>query len=275
MRNRDDLLAALARVTVDVDDARIGYRGQYREYELHRHPAICQALYGDAEAREPSLLPSSARRTIDFDAALVEWCSLLNLYLAEAPRHVTNSPLARDIRDEAEHLANSMNLYLYALALAQHYGLPSNGLDVTDDLDVALFFALSTFEETGDHGVLRHRRRHSGEPAVLYVFAIPSRFYFEFERHGPIDALALRPLRQTARFLHAGWGFSKNASARFLRAALYLDPTGDFGELPPSSGLFPGTTEDFFAEWLISAVRELGESPIKSLVGGSLYWVVE
>jgi hypothetical protein len=275
VRDRDELLAAVSLATGDTAGLDIVYRGQEREYYLPRQAVVRELLYEDPEAREPSLLPSSARRTVEFEAALVEWCSLVGLYLAEIARLPSDPDVARVLSDYHQQLTSSMKLYLYSLALAQHYGLPSTGLDVTDDLDVAVFFALARFEATEEEGVLRHGRRRSEDPPVLYVFAPPSRFDFEYETVAPIRDFATRPARQRARFLHGGWGLSQNAAARYLRAALYLDPTGDFGEAPSPSILFPAVTEDFCAAWLLSASRALSDSPIKRLLQASLYWVVE
>jgi hypothetical protein len=117
--------------------------------------------------------------------------------------------------------------------------------------------------------------RQGDQPAVLYAFEIPTRWYLIFEQARPRGFPALRPARQRARFLHGGWGLSENAAARFLCLALYLDPGGDFGAtvVPDAWHLFPGPEEDWLGEWLMGAKQRLHTGRIADFLA-SLYWVV-
>ncbi|MNF74486.1 FRG domain protein [compost metagenome] len=44
------------------------------------------------------------------------------------------------------------------MALAQHYGLPSNGLDVTSSDDVAVWFATNTYEVDNSTGLAKYSK---------------------------------------------------------------------------------------------------------------------
>jgi hypothetical protein len=251
------------------------FRGQTREYDLGRPPAALNSLYGDPQALEPSLIASASRNGVQLEVILPEWCAILRMFLAWVGTmyQQKSDPILSDFTSGLQKVCSDFDLHLLAISLAQHYGLPSMGLDVTDNLDVALFFALSEFD-TSVPGLLRQRRKPVGSgKSVLYLFAPWERFQLNYLDYCPPGFPSGRPDRQRARFLHTGWGLSRNACARQLVMAIYLDPADDFGELPETTHLFPSPDDDPFGRF-INAVRsnwDLSEELRKFL--GYLYWV--
>lgn len=255
VHNRHELEAILALARHYHPGAEVLLRGQSREYYLGRSEATLAALYGDPHALEPSLPASAVRRGKPLESVFVEWCGLLRYFLAELwDQHYSkcSKEIAEGFESETARLESSFDLQLLALSLAQHYGLPSAGLDVTDDLDVALFFALAEFR--GIAGRDRYQqcntRKASREEGVIYAFVASDRSHLNYEEYRPKGLPRGRPDRQRARFLHTGWGLNTNACARDICMALYLDPKGDFRKMPSVENMFPDAEEDLFGRFL-------------------------
>ena len=70
-----------------------------------------------------------------------------------------------------DNLLGNFNLSELAISLAQHYGLPSVGLDATTDIDVALFFALHEFRDDPSRPGWQTcvRKAAGADLSVLYV----------------------------------------------------------------------------------------------------------
>jgi hypothetical protein len=248
--DREELLAHLQRFRFADPKVFMLLRGQPQEYLLGRASRTNEVLFDRADATEPSLPPSSERAGIDMNALLPEWLALLDGFLwAHSPE---------DKRDYLQRYSQTYPRALLGLSLAQHYGLPSAGLDVSGDLDIALFFALTRFRrQPGRLGLVPERIGPADEP-VLYVFMTPEKFAFGHRELGLAEWIpAFRPLAQDAYFLHTGWGMSRNENARHIVAALYLDPAGDYGEIPAPAEVFPDP--DPFALYL-DRVRTLSLS---------------
>jgi hypothetical protein len=271
VRNRRQLDAICSGIQ-RVRDLDILYRGQEREYLLPRAPESLEALYGDPYALEPSLTPSAGRSNLRVEEVLPFWLPLLNKFMdACEARCSSKKDLVRyrNIRGQYE-------LSLLSLALAQHYGLPSVGLDVSPTLDVALFFALYEFRGLpGDPWTLSCRRKSAhSDLSVLYVLCPRRRFRLGFDEFTPPKLNALRPTRQDAFFLHTGWGMRQNACAENLFIAIYLDPAGDFGVLPTSRHLFPDRNADEFGAFLEGAAKSPGQPLLQKFLS-RFKWVTE
>lgn len=225
-------------------------RGQTREHLIERDQATLSVLYGDGHAIEPSLLPSAERAGVDFDCVMAEWLTLLDFFLL--------GNCQGEERTRMERFAQTNDRLGLGMAMAQHYGLPSVGLDVTAAIDVALFFALTEFVFDAEAGGYVTQGVDAGASPVLYVFMAPDRFAFAHDMLSVSDIVAApRPERQAAYFMHTGWGLAKNQNARYLLAAIYLDPSSDLGPVPKAQRLFPDP--DPFAQFLGGA-RMLGTS---------------
>jgi hypothetical protein len=177
--------------------------------------------------------------------------------------------LVRDFRE-----AKSAGAFaLFALALAQHYGLPSPGLDVCDSLDVALFFALWKYRRTEGVKAVYERLVSPSEMPVVYILAPSSVQELDWRLYRLERFPATRPDRQAARFLHTSWGYARNACARQIFAAFYLDLTGDYDPIPTPAAMFPVAREDEFARFLLDVVtnRMMPDRITRAL--GSFYMV--
>ena len=125
------------------------WRGQSSHYTTEKKGRTKDELlrlYGTEDVDEPSLLPSAARTDLYFPDSFGAWSALLDLYVHERARE-------QGMQRELLNFVNSYRYRLWGFATAQHYGLPSVGLDVTHDIDVALLFALHTFKTS----VANHR----------------------------------------------------------------------------------------------------------------------
>jgi hypothetical protein len=272
-------LAAQAQVAGRAD-IRLLIRGQTREYYVNRSPAALRALYGDAQALEPSLPASAVRKQQPLEGVMPEWCFFIRSYMLGLTTRLINDVdpslaerLGGVLQADRQRLEESLDNHAFALSLAQHYGLPSMGLDLTDQLDTALFFALYRFEVTEGRR-LRVVRDNSGQ-SVLYVLLFPERFCVEHARARPSLFPKGRPDTQSAWFSHMGWGYRRNQCAEYLVAALYLDESGDFGELPTVVGLFPSQPNDMFGSLMEAALTGswVGSGLREYLM--HLYWVAE
>jgi len=147
----------------------------------------------------------------------------------------------------------------------QHYGLPSNILDITHDLDVALFFAQN--ELTSDN-VFVPAATATAQP-LLYAFLLDK----HLDRFLNSEALAehhglLRPLRQKCGILAGASWTTRNFYARFLAIRIKLKNHVPWGELtqeylfpPPEEDTFLADLRDFQKQQSLGRVRPfvLGE----------------
>lgn len=255
VNDKQELLSIISSIESRDPNMVLLYRGQSSEHCVQRSKDTLTTLYGSTDVIEPSLITSAARKNLKLEEILPSWMPILNLYidsvLNELPRKVL-SQVDRKIRN----FQCGSNFSQFALAMAQHYGLPSVGLDVTPDLDVALFFAFKKFVTAGTSSHYKYTDNKDvdpDKPPVIYIMA-PTEAqqlnYFDFK---PSVLPFLRPDMQKARFMHTGWGLNKNFAATRIFLAIYLNPTGDFGSIKSPMELFP--TQDSFAQ-LISNFKE-------------------
>src|ERR1700750_2098824 len=99
------------------------FRGQTTEHFITRSRVTSRWLFDEDEVLEPSLTTSASRRRPALEQVLPEWCALLNVFLIEA--------CGMEGEPQYEDFTGGLGFPLFALALAQHYGLPTSGLDVT------------------------------------------------------------------------------------------------------------------------------------------------
>jgi FRG domain len=270
-----DVQSALANPVIG-DGSNLLFRGQAREYRLDRSANAREVLYGDVDAVEPSLLATSTRFRQPLEAVLPAWVLLVRTFLLELWSSQLGMPEVAErvrpiIEEDAQRLMTGLDIHLYAIALAQHYGLPTMGLDVTEDLGVALFFALHRTERSG-RNIRFIRKTADDPPSTLYVFAPDARYRMDHEQARPRTTGEGRPERQGAKFLITGWGHHRNAAARHLALAMYLDPAGGYGQLPDVRHLFPARHEDLFGEFLERSL-ERGLPPELTKYVEQLYWV--
>lgn len=243
VRSRVDIEGLLVAIRSADPNLRMLFRGQTTEHVIKRAPETSRWLFGEDAVLEPSLTTSASRRHPALEQVLPEWSALLNVFLVEA--------CGMEGQQEYEDFTGGFGFPLSALALAQHYGLPTSGLDVTDRLDVALFFALMKFDKpAGSYRATYSPETEFKNMPVLYLLFPPEQQQFDYERFRAEGFPRGRPDAQSARFMHMGWGYADNACAERIFLALYLHPDGDYGPIPSPAQLFPKGADDPFGYFL-------------------------
>ncbi len=241
-----DLAAAIPKRS----DEGVFYRGQGMLYPLQRHPKVQRLLFGASARPEPSLVTSAARKRFDYDSLHFA----LRLFL-EAELFGVRGAAAEDDADYCAWVEESGRLTCdidYAImALAQHYGLPSHGLDVTRDIDIALWFATNkwsggppaiyTAMTAGDWGPDPEKW-----PVILACQQVTHSTGMSLQGCRELDAFglgALRPLRQKASFFLGGHGDHQNRLGEAVVCAFRLKP-GKWPTTATFDDLFPPPDED-------------------------------
>lgn len=212
------------------------YRGQGKIYTIDRTEEEKMELYGCfMPVKEPSFLPSFRRAKLDYDKAVSSWhnvCAFLTEELMKTHRDVFLDFRQREL------------FHLLALGLAQHYGLPSVGLDLTDDLKVALWFAIYKATYSNKEPVKAELIKDEDNEATIFVFRCHPRSVFRYS--DLVQGIgAHRPDAQSAYFNYCGWGLAKNQLALDLACAFRVDAS--FAkELPENyiEHLFPKKEDD-------------------------------
>lgn len=235
-------------------------RGQNTFYQLHRnnHKELLQ-LYCNDNVKEPSFLPSLTRRSLDYFKTVSVWHNLAALLLQ---RLKTVHPSID------ENIRLSERFHLFSLAVAQHYGLPSVGLDLTDNLTVALWFALYEATYSSTEPVKAKLIPAACNTANIYVFRCDKRTYFKFS--DVVSNIGInRPSVQHAYFNHCGWGMQRNQMALQLMCAFHVD-SSMAKELPSDyvRTLFPRIEDDEVLRNLLDIKDLYKDTSISKLLEG-------
>ena len=274
-RNFDELLAAVESVRPASSEGRLLFRGQTAHFTLPRSAEERVSLYGDAAAEELSLTTSASREP---DAAYDAFHGRFQLYLqgllyASVPS-AAFQPHDDDIRRMSVpfedgwirqtyrkwvHWYGESIWDLVAMGLAQHYGFPTHGLDLTEDLDTAAWFALNRFTRYESEGAqrvwyepLRDDAWQESAP-VIYVVEVDGRVRRNLESAMSELPLPnpLRVLRQSAYLHYGGWGLQTNACAEDVRLAIFLGPRFEPRERKTVDHYFPSRRDDPFYERML------------------------
>jgi len=244
------------------------WRGQSSHYttgKAGRTKDELLRLYGAEDVDEPSLLPSAARTDLYFPDSFGAWSALLDLYVHERSRE-------NGMQWELLNFANSYRYRMWGFATAQHYGLPSVGLDVTHDIDVALFFALHTFK-TSAEGITTATRATSNTAPIIYgLGGFIQHELSEDEKLAPKRLLCTRPAAQSAMFFSTGWGYAPNNAAQRIYIALKLvgHEAWKFDVQP--SHYFPKPQDDEFLRFLLERKNDLKLPVVQDLLS-KIYYV--
>jgi hypothetical protein len=235
------------------------WRGQAKQYFLPRSDEDKLRLYGDVDAKEPSLMPSASRESTQFPSIFEAWSGLLDLYV-EARACKFGLP-----RDAAERVRASYNYRLWGLATAQHYGLPSTGIDISSDVDVALFFALHRFMIDRATGVLTVARTDASTEPVIYGLGVSEGDLLDDADLSPPWLQCSRPKAQKAMFSTA-WGSAGNKAAERIYVALRLVDHPTWDSPLTIKHLFPSGTDDSFVEHLLSLRSRISDPVLTDLL---------
>jgi hypothetical protein len=198
------------------------FRGQTSFYTLNRSESIKKFLFGNSVSIEPSLTTSASRTNFRYDRL-----HFLLRYFIE--QEVFSRKTGLDEKKAAWEELSTDPACRYDLAikaLAQHYGFPTNGLDVTTNLKVALWFATNKFNISNglsSYSLMSQADWLDNKDSwpIIYVFqtilntSIPS--LQECHELTKLGVNALRPERQSAKFFMGGHGDLLN------RLYLHLD----------------------------------------------------
>ena len=252
------------------------FRGQTQEYVLPRTDDVRRWLYGDAQAVEPSLRPSVTRSTVDLRQIVPLWNGVVAQYLEQAEekaRREKEEEILKSLAEDEQIIGLTYQFHHFAIALAQHYGFATSGLDLTPDVATALFFAFHKFRKV--EGGFRAERVAYGENLpVLYALFPPKENINAYSSYGPRAFRINRPRAQQAVFAHTGWGHSLNDGARRILFALYLDFDPEDVNLPSPAELFPSPLEDEFGVYLEEVMKRPIPVALADYVKG-FSWVVD
>lgn len=224
-------------------------RGQSRSYQIPRAPQESTLLYGQEQANEPSFLPSHLRNAFDPYFLKCMWQSQAALLLRSVGHGIYKGvgPEAgkKDLQELSE-FTSSPALMLFALGIAQHYGLPSLGLDLTDRLDVACWFATRTITtDSSGKATIALAPFTADRTPTVFIFRCPKESVFQYARAKPDAMPACRPDKQGAWFGHVGWGSATNQLGSYLACAFRLTKSIQ-EQLDPrlANELFPSPEDD-------------------------------
>jgi FRG domain len=140
------------------------------------------------------------------------------------------------------------------LALAQHYGLPSHGLDVTTSDDIAVWFATSEFRKDPTSGAASYARLHPDEwgsnpsewPIVVVCQIVTTSIegsLHDCEELRSFGLGASRPVAQSAKFFQGGHSDHQNRLAEAVVCIFRLAP-GEYHTDATFETLFPPPGDD-------------------------------
>jgi hypothetical protein len=220
-------------------------RGQPRLFTLQRTEGVRRLLFADSCAVEPSLTTSASRRAgYDYDRLHFGLRFFLELKLLAVS----------DAADgwQAALASPACELDYALMALAQHYGLPSHGLDITTNPEVAVWFATNLLEIGDGHAGYTAMSaddwpKHVDDWPVVFVHqAVTHSLRGSLHDCHELDAFgfgALRPERQSARFFLGGHSDHQNRIAESVVCVLRLRPA-DYDTGLSFDHLFPSPDED-------------------------------
>jgi len=233
------------------DEKGLFFRGQRRLYPLNRHEAVRRMLFAGSCSKEPSLV-TAASREIGYDYDSVHFG--LKAFLEEDILRRTDageSDLLEKWRSAS--VAPHCRLDSAVLALAQHYGIPSHGLDVTTSEDVALWFATNLYHRD-DAGVAKYTtltpERWPADreewPVIIVCQTVTQSIEQSLHDCHELASFgfdARRPGVQSARFFQGGHSDHQNRLAEAVVCIFRLAP-GTYATQSTFESLFPSPADD-------------------------------
>jgi hypothetical protein len=227
----DELLAMCSSIARHVSKQgtgvnRILFRGQTREYTPPRGKTTLKALYGRDDVIEPSLVPSASRRPPS-SATQMAFASVLEL--ASVSPAVQQATWRSILGDRQK------------VAFAQHYGLATDALDLTEDVKVALWFALTRLDPATENDIVASPVDEDNV-SVLYLFRVGE---FDARAIDVVDSPSSRPALQRGWVSSGSWGWRANRAATRLEAAIYFPGSvRNALALPATTELFRPPTDE-------------------------------
>lgn len=257
------ILKLIKQIEINNSDYEILLRGQTQIYPIKRKEEEIEFIYGDNEFKEPSFQPSFLRSNFNESFIKSLWfnqCAIMLHDVGIDLKNILNKDELEVYHQDVENIKNAHHLTPIALGFAQHYGLPSIGLDLTKDLKVALWFASHKMDINPKTGHCKLLNLNDFSEATLFIFKCPKDTVFSHEKIKPKFIKNTRPDKQDAWFCHCGWGRSKNQLASYLVCGIRVNSKilsefeDDFG-----SSLFPNRKQDFVLDYFLN-MRERKEN---------------
>jgi hypothetical protein len=263
-----DEVESIVDAVTSCDDDAMYFRGQTRQYYLERQDFVRELLYGTRHVSEPSLPGAAARRVLSYDIAHPALqCLLQDLAYRLAVEKGRSIAATHEAWLEATTSA-AASWDLGVMALAQHYGIPTDGIDITRELDIACWFATNRFV-AGPDGAAHYAPLEAQDwsewpdewPAVFVIRPatpdLQSSVWHVEELH-EIGLNGLRPERQQAAFFMGATGIHQNRLAEALACVIRLRP-GVYRTPYEYEFLFPGEDEDRIYRFMLECrERQLG-----------------
>lgn len=268
-KDKQTLTMAIEEMRLTNSDHRVLLRGQTKTYLVQRSKEESTHFYGEETVKEPSFLPSHLRNKFDPYFLKCMWQSQAAILLNDIGYDLGPSAYIRltDFR-------SSPMFVLFSLGIAQHYGMPSVGLDLTDSVDVACWFATHRIT-TSSSGLAQPALidLHADVAPTVFVFRCPEDAVFRYASIKQPDLPTGRPDRQSAWFGHVGWGLSLNQLASYLMCGFRLTQE-IIDDLDPAldRSLFPYGPDDYILNhFLKMRAMEKYEGEAKRALGGIYY----
>ncbi|WP_019281444.1 FRG domain-containing protein [Vibrio anguillarum] len=247
--NIDQVHSVIEKVKLENEDYEILLRGQTKPYFIDREPEEQELFYGECGIKEPSFMPSHLRH--DFDEVFLEsmWHSQVSMLFNDVGYHYQGKLSQQELQlylKDTNYIRHTHLVTPFSLGIAQHYGMPSVGLDLTDNLVVANWFA-SNHMNIGDDGLTTTTKVDSSShlTSMIYIFRCPKNTVFDYKVVKPKVFPNSRPDAQNAWFGHVGWGEATNQLGGYLVCAFKLTESY-LNSLPEGleEELFPKVEDD-------------------------------
>jgi hypothetical protein len=165
---------------------------------------------------------------------------------------------------------------LGVMLLAQHYGIPTNGIDITHDPNVALWFAVNRFSWV-DTGLATYRQLAPSDwdtdcdkwPVIYVILPVTHSLNGSIRDVDLLDPLgieALRPHQQKGAFFMGATGLHRNRLAEALVCIMRLAP-GLWESGYAYTELFPSRDTDEMFDWMLKLKEKYARGDIGRFLG--------
>lgn len=273
--SNNEAKAIINKIKEKRENLQVLLRGQVKQYSLSkRSDNDLFKLYGDKDVVEPSFLSSFCRENLDekFIRCLWNWQGriLLNDIYVDLRKILPGEQLQEFI-DSRNRIEGTMYLSYFSLGMAQHYGLPSIGLDLTDNYETALSFA-SNILVPEKNGNFMCKKNTDFSQSMIYVFSCPRNVVFSYKNTKPRHFPICRPDCQDAWFGYVGWGNAINQMAMYLDCCIKVTPEL-YDEIDPEyfKRLFPSRDKDPILEIFYNLKNQKNYSELVQNVFSKVY----
>jgi hypothetical protein len=248
VRNMGDINAVLAdaRRQHYTAEGSLTFRGQVREYRYRR--PVPNPYRKSADGTELSVLPGAFRQS-----------GAEYRFPVEPPVGLSMDWLLHELEPNNPNVYSDSQFAHDPMRVEQHYASQTTGLDLTFDINTALFFATHQFTTSGGIATLKpvSKGAHRG---VIYLFRFTSptvkksEFYvrdFDLFKTYPPE----RILRQNCGLPLIGH-FERNISICDIDCILRLDSDFECDALRSPTEIFPSAAEDPFYRKLLELKRQ-------------------